>query len=401
MLELEEARQRILAVIPALAAESIPVDAAVGRIIAESIHAPIDLPGFDNSAMDGYAVRADDLKGASAEAPVTLQLCGEIPAGAVLAASVERGTCARIYTGSAMPPGADAVVMQEDTRPALGRPTEIAFLDKIRPWENVRLRGEDVKRDARLFSSGEVVRTGGAGLMAALGLKTIRVNRQPVIGLLSTGSELLEAGQSLAPGKIYESNRVTLAALLVQAGAVPKVFPLVPDTLGETQAALEDALNQCDAVITTGGVSVGEHDHVKKAFEQIGGVMEFWKVAVKPGKPFVFGRRQEKFLFGLPGNPVSALVTFLLLVRPALRRWQGAADVDLPVTPGRLAEPLVNRAERRHFVRVKLDAAGEVHSTGLQASHILSSLAQANGLVDVPPQTSLASGATVRVLRWE
>jgi len=401
MLELEEARERILGVIPTLPAESIPVGTAVGRIIAEEVHAPIDLPGFDNSAMDGYAVRADDLKGASADAPVTLQLRGEIPAGVVMAGSVERGTCARIYTGSALPQGADAVVMQEDTRPVPGHPTEIAFLDGIKPWENVRLRGEDVKREARLFSAGEVVRVGGAGLMAALGLKAIRVNRQPVIGLLSTGSELLEAGQPLAPGKIYESNRVTLATLLMQAGAVPKVFPLVPDTLGATQAALEAALDQCDATITTGGVSVGEHDHVKKAFEQIGGVMEFWKVAVKPGKPFVFGRRKEKFLFGLPGNPVSALVTFLLLVRPALLRWQGATDVNLPISQGRLAEAIVNRAERRHFVRVRLDATGEVHSTGVQASHILSSLAQANGLVDVPPQTTLVSGATVSVLRWE
>src|SRR6185369_3928147 len=267
MLELEEARERILAMIPTLPAESISVGAAVGRLVAETLHAPIDLPGFDNSAMDGYAVRADDLKGASADAPVTLQLCGEMPAGVVLPNSLESGTCIRIYTGSALPQGADAVVMQEDTRPAVG-PAEITFLDGIKPWENVRLRGEDVKRGARLFSVGESVRIGGAGLMAALGLETIRVSRQPVIGLLSTGSELLEAGQPLAPGKIYESNRVALATLLTQAGAVPKVFPLVPDTLSATQAALEEALGQCDAIITTGGVSVGEHDHVKKAFEQ-------------------------------------------------------------------------------------------------------------------------------------
>jgi molybdopterin molybdotransferase len=220
------------------------------------------------------------------------------------------------------------------------------------------------------------------------------------VGLLATGSELREPGQALGPGQTYESNRVGISALVSRAGARPILFPLVADALADTRRALEEAFRECDIVVTSGGVSVGEMDFVKRAFEESGGDLQFWKVAIKPGRPFVFGRFLEKFLFGLPGNPVSAHVTFLLLVRPALLRWQGATDVSLPSHPGVLAEALVNPGGRRHFMRVKVDRAGKVHSAGAQASHLLTSLAAANGLVDVPSQTTLSQGATVPVLSW-
>jgi molybdopterin molybdotransferase len=180
------------------------------------------------------------------------------------------------------------------------------------------------------------------------------------VGLLATGSELPEPGLPLASGRIYESNRLALATLIKRAGALPRTYPLVADELAATTLALEDACEQCDAVVTTGGVSVGELDFIKRAFQQIGGELAFWKVAIRPGRPFAFGRRRGKLLFGLPGNPVSALVTFLLLVRPALRRWQGAANVSLPVQPGVLAEPLVNDGGRRHFMRVTVDPVGNI-----------------------------------------
>jgi molybdopterin molybdotransferase len=222
-----------------------------------------------------------------------------------------------------------------------------------------------------------------------------------VVGLLATGSELIEPGRSLAPGQIYESNRTVLATLIKCAGAVPRIFPIIADVLAGTSLVLAEAFKQCDAVVTSGGVSVGETDFLRRGFEQIGGQVGFWQVAIKPGRPFVFGRYGEKLLFGLPGNPVSALVTFLLLVRPALLRWQGATSVALPAPPGVLAEPLTNQGERRHFMRVNVDSAGKVHSTGRQASHVLSSLAAANGLVDVPAHTTLVAGSVVSVLRWE
>jgi len=209
---------------------------------------------------------------------------------------------------------------------------------------------------------------------------------------------LREPGSALLPGQIFESNRTMLTPLVARAGGLPKVFPLVTDTLAATQAALERALSECDIVVTSGGVSVGETDFVKAAFESLGGELQFWKVAIRPGRPFVFGRRSGKFLFGLPGNPVSAFVTFLLLVRPALLNWQGARDVTLPAHPGVLGEAISNPGDRRHFIRVRVDQEGKIFSTGKQASHVLASLATAEGLLDLPPQTTLATGTTVRIL---
>jgi molybdopterin molybdotransferase len=222
-----------------------------------------------------------------------------------------------------------------------------------------------------------------------------------VVALLATGSELREAGTELGSGQIYESNRIGLAALISNAGAVARILPLVSDDLEGTRRALEKAFAHADIVVTCGGVSVGEFDFVKQAFEQMGGKLDFWKVAIKPGRPFVCGQWKGKLLFGLPGNPVSAHVTFLLLVRPAVLRYQGATEVRLPVSHGELAEPLDNRgSKRRHFIRV-MTSEGKVCSAGVQASHVLSSLAEANGLVDVPPDAIVPAGTFVQVLRWE
>jgi molybdopterin molybdotransferase len=401
MLEFEEALARVLAAVPGPTSENVPLSEAAGRVLAEQVRSPIDLPVFDNSAMDGYGLRAADVATAKPDTPVRLRLAGRIAAGEVFAGKVTTGTCVRLFTGSPLPPGADAVVMQEDTRVESGAPGEVLILSPAVLGENVRSRGGDVKRGSTLGEAGEFLTAGRLGLLAAAGLTVVAVGRQPAVGLLATGSELQEPGRPLAPGRIYESNRLALAALLGRAGAVPRTFPLVADELAATSRALEEACNQCDAVVTTGGVSVGEMDFIKRAFGQVGGELEFWKVAIKPGRPFAFGRCRGKLLFGLPGNPVSALVTFLLLVRPALLRWQGAANISLPTLPGVLAEPLANDGERRHFMRVRVDPAGKVYSAGVQASHVLSSVAAANGLVDVPPNTTLGSGTDVPVLRWD
>ena len=401
MLEYEEALARVLAAVPGPRSEHVPLSEAAGRVLAEQVRSPIDLPVFDNSSMDGYGLRAADVVSARPDAPVHLRLAGRIAASEVFTGQVTTGTCVRLFTGSPLPPGADAVVMQEETRIESGAPGEVLILSPAGPGENVRSRGGDVKRGSTLGDVGEFLTPGRLGLLAATGLADVSVGRQPAVGLLATGAELQEPGQPLAPGRIYESNRLALAALLRHAGAVPRIFPLVADELAATSRALEEACNQCDAVVTTGGVSVGEMDFIKCAFGQVGGELEFWKVAIKPGRPFAFGRCRGKLLFGLPGNPVSALVTFLLLVRPALLRWQGAANLSLPALPGVLAEPLANDGGRRHFMRVKVDPAGRVYSAGIQASHVLSSVAVANGLVDVPPNTTLGAGATVAVLRWD
>jgi len=411
MLQYEEALARVISAVPTPASESIALAEADGRFLAQDILAPIDLPPFDNSAMDGYAVHAADVASAKLNSPVRLRLVGRVAAGEKFLGEVRSGTCVRLFTGSTLPNGADAVVMQEDTRVDGAVPNEVMVLEPAKPWENVRFQGEDIKKTATVAAKGDALTVGRLALLAATGCVEAVVSRRPTVGILATGSELREPGQSLAPGQIYESNRPAIAALVRKAGAIPRTYPLVTDVLETTQIALSNALKECDMVITSGGVSVGEMDFVKQALTALGGELQFWKVAIKPGRPFVFGRlpsshnrhsgADDKLFFGLPGNPVSALVTFLLLVRPAILRWQGASDVGLPSQSAVLAVSLENSGERRHYTRVRISIDGKCHSAGTQASHILSSFAAANGLVDIPPRTILAAGTTVEVLRWD
>ncbi|MBU6399393.1 MAG: molybdopterin molybdotransferase MoeA [Verrucomicrobia bacterium] len=398
MLELEAAQQRILSALRPLGVESVSLPAAAGRYLAQAIHSPIDLPVFDNSAVDGYAVQAQDLAGASASHPLPLRCMGQVAAGEIFPRPITGGTCVRVFTGSTLPAGADAVVMQEDTRLEPAAPESVRFLDAPKPGEGIRRRGEDVRSGTLLAASGQRVTVGLTALLAAAGLSTLKVARQVTAGVLATGSELQESGQALRPGHIYESNRVALLALLSRAGVVARQYPLVPDTLEATRAALQQALAENDLVLSSGGASVGELDFLKAAFQAIGGQIDFWQVAIKPGKPFLFGRHGQKFLFGLPGNPVSALVSFILLVRPALDRLQGAREVSAPKRLGTLGETLSNPANRRHFVRVRIDATGTVWSAGAQTSHGLRSLAAADGLVEVPAQGALSAGTLVRVI---
>jgi molybdopterin molybdotransferase len=411
MLEYEEALARVLATVPAAASERIPLTEAAGRFLAEEVRAAIDLPPFDNSAMDGYAVRASDVNSATPDNPVCLHQTARVAAGENFPGQVASGTCVRLFTGSPLPAGADAVVMQEDTRIDSARPTEIRILEAVKPWENVRFHSEDVKHGASVAAKGYALTSGCLSLLAATGCAQVLVSCRPVVGIVATGSELKEPGQSLAPGQIYESNRIGIAALVCKAGAIPRIYSLIPDVLETTRLALAQAFKECDIVISSGGVSVGEMDFIKQALAELGGDLQFWKVAIKPGRPFVFGRLpasahhqstiNSKLFFGLPGNPVSAFVTFLLLVRPAILRWLGASNVTLFSHPAVLAEPLENQGERRHFMRVRIASDGKVLSAGVQASHILSSLAAANGLVDVPAQTTFAAGTTVDILRWD
>lgn len=331
--------------------------------------------------------------------PVKLKIMGKIAAGDNWDKRIEEGSAIRVFTGSPMPRGADSVVMQEDT--IEGGPDEIQVLEPVKPYENVRLRGEDVRKGDVVTREGAHITPAFVGLVSALGIAEVSVFRRLKVGLVATGSELQEAGRPPDEGKVYESNRAMLASFIGRIGAETIVYPIVKDDMGETKAALERAFNENQVVITSGGVSVGEFDHVKQAFEAIGGKQNLWKVNIKPGKPFVFGRKADKFLFGLPGNPVSALVTFVLLVRPALLRMQGAINVDLPGHTAVLMEQVTNRGDRRHFMRVCVESTGKARLSGTQASHMLSSLAAANGLVDVPPGKTLEAGATVQVWRLD
>jgi len=399
MLSLEEARERILLAVKPLTPRLLPLEEAHRLRAAEILYARVDLPPFDNSSVDGYAVRASDLIGASAGHPVALRVVERLAAGGEAGPGLAAGMCARIFTGAMLPTGADAVVMQEDVKSDEVDPGVAIFCEAARPWENIRLRGEDVKRMARLTQMGAVLTAPRLGLLAAQGFQSVRVFPPPVLAMIATGNELREGDGSLMPGQIYESNRMALGALAERAGARAKIYPLVPDELEATKDALERAFAECDAVVTTGGVSVGEMDFVKTAFAELGGQTDFWRVAIKPGKPFVFGQRNGKPLFGLPGNPVSAFVTFFLLVGPAVKIMLGGKTAELPRVTRTLTEPLVNDSNRRHFMRVWANEK-EARPSGPQASHRLGSLALASGLVDVPAATTLGAGTEVEVLYW-
>jgi molybdopterin molybdotransferase len=401
MLSLEEAQANILGAVTQFPPEPLPLEQAMGRFVTSEIRAQVDLPPFDNSAMDGYAVRVDDLVRASATNPIALQLLGETPAGKLFKGELKPQSCVRIFTGSPLPKGSDAVVMQEDVKIDEANPGQIVFSEAAKPWENIRLRGEDIKTGAILASKGQRLTPMKLALLAACGIPQVELTRKPVIGIFATGDELCELGAEIEPGQIYESNRLLLSGLVESTGCAARIYPIISDSMAATRKMFKQVLAESDAVITTGGVSVGEYDFVKAAFEKAGGTLDLWRVALRPGKPFVFGRFKKKFLFGLPGNPVSTVVTFLLLVRPALLKMLGAAEVHSPSIVGVLAQPLVNRTDRRHFMRVRLATDGHVHSAGVQASHMLSSLGNANGLVEVPAETRLETGTKVKVLLWD
>lgn len=397
MISLEQAQESILGAIPSPDIEYISPTAARDRVLALDIRATLNLPAFDNSAMDGFAVRSQETLDATSESPITLRDLGISAAGDATAPDVQAGTCVRIFTGAPIPRGADAVVMQEDTR-QVG--DQVHILDSVRAWENVRFKGEDIRSGNVVLTAGRRLNSAALGLIAALGINTLQVGRRPRLTILATGDELKDSSEPLAEGQIYESNRLMISAMLEAAGALCQYMAIVPDDLLATENALAQALDSSDAVVTTGGVSVGERDHIKAAFCRLGGQLHLWRVAIKPGKPFAFGQLGGKLLFALPGNPVSAFVTGLLLVRPAVLRFQGAHRVHLPTFNAVAGERFENRGDRRHFVRVFINNEHRVVSAGTQAAHFMGSLALAEGLVDLGPGTTIQPGETLEVLNF-
>lgn len=393
MISLEQGRERLLEKLSPLATETIPVSQATGRFLAHDLPAPSDLPPFDNSAMDGFAVRSSD-----ATPGQRLRVVGRAVAGCGYEGAVEPGTCVRLFTGSPLPAGADAVVMQEDTRQSGAG--EIEILEGVGPWENVRFRGEDLRRGSLALAAGAQLTPQAVGLVSALGMHRIDVHRSPVVAVISNGSELISPGVPLPPAGVYESNGLMLKALLERTGCGVVLVPPPADELPAVVSALKQGLASADLVISVGGASVGELDLVRPAFEALGGALDFWQLAMKPGKQFFFGLSQGKPLLGLPGNPVSAFVAGVLLVLPAVRRLAGARTA-VPISgPAPLGEPIQNQDRRRHFVRVRTDAAGRIFPSGSQASHFIHGLAQADGLVDMPPGAAWEAGRVVPVMRW-
>lgn len=384
--------------------ESISSFEALGRVLAETVVSPVDVPPLDNSAMDGYAVRSADLAqaGLAGAAPdaATLPQAQRIAAGQV-GAALQAGQCARIFTGAPVPVGADAVVMQEHTT-ADAEAGTVRFNEPVKVGQNIRRRGEDIAQGQAVLHAGLRLSAAGLGVAASVGRADLTVFKQPRVGILTTGNELVMPGQALPPGAIYNSNRHTLRGLVQAAGGLAQDLGIVPDQLETTRAALRQAAQHNDLVISSGGVSVGEEDHLRNAVLAEGG-LNFWALAIKPGKPFVFGWLQRAdgsraLYMGLPGNPVASYVTFLLLVRPVLAVLAGEAWA-LPQALQLKADFAWPKADkRREFARARLSADGRVTLYPNQGSGVLTSAVWADGLLDLLPGQTVQPGDTVAYL---
>lgn len=431
LLSVEEARELVLAAIQGpLPLETVPVTEALGRVLAAPVTSQTALPPWDNSAMDGYAVRSADLADARADAPVLLRVIGEVAAGSAPTVVVERGTAIRIATGAAVPPGSDAVVPVEQTTPLTadglrgrrGRdaagplPGAVLVRVAVRPGDSIRRRGSDLESDRVILEPGDELTPAAVALTAGAGVPVVGVHRRPRIAVLATGDEIRPAGTALGAAGIPDANGPGIRALARDAGADLIDLGIAADRLDDVMARLTTGIAEADAIIVSGGVSVGPYDVVRTAFDRLGTV-NLWRVAVQPGKPFAFGvaRRPGSeewsppvLLFGLPGNPVSSFVTFELFVRPAIRRLQGRSRLLRPVDRAVLVDPVTKSSGRRAYIRVRAqrhpdgspvrDGQGRVQVglAGGQGSHVMTALAAADALAVIPEaHDSLAAGAEV------
>jgi molybdopterin molybdotransferase len=393
MLSAHQALETILSSVSVGETEVVHLQHAHERILAEAIIAGEDIPPFDNSGMDGFAVRAEDV----AQAPTFLKLVGEVSAGSVLSRTVERGEAARIMTGGQIPPGADAVIQIEWTESVDGK--SVRVMRSVPSGHNIRRMGEDVHRGEKIFEKGRRLRAAELGVLASLGRTEVQVYRALRVAVLATGNELVEIGQALPQGKIRNSNSSALLALLHETNCLPVDLGVANDDRTKLREKITKGL-ESDALITAGGVSVGSYDFVQEVMKDVGVEIKFWKVNIKPGMPLLFGVYKEKLgegptrpVFGLPGNPVSAFVTFTKFVRPALRKMMGESSPEKEMSfEARLEHEIKTTDGKRHFMRGILgsrDGVLTVRTTGSQASNLLTSLAKANCLIIVPETVSL------------
>jgi molybdopterin molybdotransferase len=394
VLSVEDALERILSRVEPLGVERVDVIAALGRVLAEPIVSRATIPPWPNSSMDGYALRAQDTRGE----PVELSVVGRIIAGAMPSRTLQAGESMRIFTGAPLPQGADAVVPQEDVAANGDR---VTVRGRIAPGAYVRPAGEDVRAGDVVVEPGGVIGPAEVGLLATLGYSQVRVHRRPRVAILSTGNELADLGSQPGPAQIPNTNTYSLMAQVIEAGGEPLNLGVAPDQLDAIAERVRWGLASADVLVTSAGVSVGELDLVREALERSGAELHLWQVSMRPGKPITFGTRGDRPVFGLPGNPVSAMVTFELFVRPALRRMAGAAVIDRPRLRALALEPIANPGSRRGYLRVTLtpDARGYgARLTGDQGSAILRSMVLADGLAVVGPDTTIAAGAPVDVI---
>lgn len=401
LLDVHVARARVLEKMPVLDAVDVPLDEALGLVVAHPVGAPHPMPRFDNSAMDGYAVRSEDVAGASRDRPAELDLVGQIGAGSYPEAPVTPGTAMKIMTGAPVPDGADAVIEVEETASS---GTRVSFVVAASPGRNIRPAGDDFAEGDLLIEAGVEIGAGEAALLASIGRTPVSVHRRPRVAVLVTGDELVAPDADPAPGQIRDSNSIALRSLVVAAGGEVVALENVADTLDDHVDALSRAASSADMVISSGGVAVGDFDFVKEAVERLGGI-DLWRVAMQPGKPVVLGHVDGTPFLGLPGNPVSVHVGFEQFVRPALRKMRGCRSLLRPTIGALLTHDVEKRPGRLHFVRVRLARAeGEwmATPTGPQGSHVQTSLVDCHGVARFgKEETKLSAGAEVTVEVWD
>lgn len=397
MIRVDEALKTILAAVVPLPVEKVNILDALGRVLGEDIVAPRHLPPADNSSMDGYAVRACDTKGSKSTSPVILNVIEDIPAGSVPQKALAAGQASRIMTGAPLPKGADAVVRMEDTRKD-GHQVHIHV--EATQGLDIRLAGEDVREGETVIFSGSVIRPAEVGMLAALGRSFVSVYQRPVVAVLATGDELVDIDEPPSSWKIISSNSYATAAQIIESGATVLQLGIVKDRR-ENLIERFRAATRADLIISSGGVSVGDYDLVKDIMQEVGNAMQFWQVAMRPGKPLAFGSIQGVPVFGLPGNPVSSMVSFEQFVRPSILKMMGHKNLYRKMIRATLEEDLAKREGLRYFMRGQVrweDGRHYVSSTGEQGSGILKSMVRANGLIVLPEQgTSFRKGEEVLV----
>ena len=418
MLSVEEAYEQIMACFSPLDIEEKPILDCLGQTLAAEVRSPLSLPPLANSGMDGYAVRREDISGASERSPRNLRVIGLVAAGQMPDRPVEPGTAVRIMTGAPVPPGADTVVPFEETdeisRRNTGRPlTDIDIQADLPLGSNVRPAGEDVQAGELVLEAGTVIRPSEMGVLASLGLERARVIRRPLVSVLSTGDELAYLGEELAGGKIYDSNSFGVAASVVAAGGIPKVLGIARDNLDDMHRKLEEVADS-DLLVTSAGVSKGDYDMVKDVLTERGDI-NFWSVRMRPAKPLAFGMLRGDSatgtgrtvpLMGLPGNPVSAMVAFEMFARPAIRTMLGRQRLARPVVQGVLDGPIYNSDGRRVYARVEVEKRGGVYyanPSGPQGSNILTTMSRANALAVCPedlPRKEAGERVDIIMLDW-
>jgi len=407
MISVEEALEKILGNVKVLDNVESPILECLGQVLAEDIYSSINIPPKDNSAMDGYAVKAADISGASASSPVYLDIIGEAKAGGISNLEVKSHKTVRIMTGAPLPKGADAVVPFEETDET--RRTEhplkqIGILKAVDKGKNVRFSGEDISKGKIALSKGTLLRPAEIGVLASLGVKKVNVIRRPTVAILATGDELGELGKPLREGQIYNSNSYSAAAQVLRCGGIPRVLGIAKDTQSDLETKIKEALT-ADMLLTTGGVSMGDYDLVKDVLAAQGEI-SFWKVRMKPGKPLAFGTIKGVPHLGLPGNPVSSMITFELFARPAMLKMMGKTKLARPMIEAVMEDSAKNNDGRRVFLRAIVRKEGNSYfarTTGPQGSGILTSMSLANALVVVPEDVSAVKKGDVLkaiMLNW-